>query len=246
MPTVALAQFFDTQFSVGSAPAAGYQLFTYVVGTSTKQATYTDSTGNSANENPIVLDSEGRCDLWLLTSANYKFRLCLPTESDPPTSSVKDWNGVGWASPTFEDLTVTDDVTVGGDLTVTGTATITSIVIGDWIYIKQPDQTATITTGTAKVSLPAMPACTILAVRAGLVTASSSGIPTFDINDDGVSIFDTAKLTIDANESTSLTAAASPTILNPTVASGSLLTIDIDVAGTGAKGWVILLNVRLT
>jgi len=242
MPTVALApvpthQFFDSN----GDPLTGGLLYTYVVGTTTPKATYTDATGNSANENPIELDSRGEASIFILTDANYKWVL-------KTAAGVTIWtrDNFGFANPTYEDANVTDDLVVGGDVTVTGTLTATSVVIGDWIYIKQPDQTATITTGTAKVSLPAMPACTILAVRAGLVTASSSGIPTFDINDDGVSIFDTAKLTIDANELTSLTAAASPTILNPTVASGSLLTMDIDVAGTGAKGWVILLNVRLT
>lgn len=248
MPTVALPPFFNHQFFDGNGdPASGYKVFTYAVGSATKQATYTDGTGNSANTNPVVLDSNGRAEIWFLTSANYKVRLCVPSASDPPTSSVKDWDLVGWASPTFEDLTVTDDATVGGDLTVSGVLTATGgINVGQWLCFAQADQTQTISTGTAKVSIPAFPACTVQAVRAGLVTASSSGIPTFDINDDGTSIFDTAKLTIDANELTSLTAAASPTILNPTIASGSLITIDIDVAGTGAKGWMILMKILWT
>ena len=248
MPTVALApcpkfQFFDSN----GDPASGYKLFTYVTGTATKKATYTDATGNSANTNPIVLDSRGECSCWFLTDANYKLRLCIPGETDPPSTSVWDVDNFGFAAPTFQTLAVTGNETVGGNLTVTGTVTAGSGVnVGQWISIAQNDQTATITTGTAKFTHRAWPACTVNYARAWVVTASSSGKPTFDINDDGVSIFDTTKLEIDANETSSVTAAASPTILNPTIANDSVITIDIDVAGTGAKGWGVMMNVTWT
>jgi len=242
MPTVQLApcpklQFFDSNGNC----ASGYKLFTYTTGTSTKKATYTDATGNSANTNPIVLDSRGECSCWFLTDANYKLVLGTDTESDPPISPVWTVDNFGYASLTLQTLTVSGAASVGGVLTATG-----GINVGDTIAVAQVDQTQTITTGTAKFSLPYMPACTINAVRAGVVTASSSGAVQFDINDDGTSIFDTAKLTIDANELTSYTAATAPTILNPTVAVNSLLTIDIDSAGTGAKGWVIQIDITRT
>lgn len=236
MPTVALCpvpklQFFDTN----GDPLSGGKVHTYVVGTTTNKATYTDATGNSANTNPIILDSRGECDAWLLTDANYKFVI-----KDSADVTIWTVDNFGYASLTVQTLTVSGAATVSGTLTAGG------INVGDTIGIAQTDQTQTLTTGAAKFSLPFMPACTINAVRAGLVTASSSGIVQFDINDDGTSIFSTAKLTIDANELTSYTAAASPTILNPTVAVNSLLTIDIDSAGTGAKGWVIQIDITRT
>jgi hypothetical protein len=84
-------------------------------------------------------------------------------------------------------------------------------------------------------------AFTLTAVRANLNTASSSGIPTVDINEAGVSILST-KLTIDANEKTSTTAATAAVISDTSLADDAEITFDIDVAGTGAKGlkvWLI-------
>lgn len=71
-------------------PYAGGLLFTYAAGSSTKQATYTDSTGNTANTNPIVLDSAGRTPygVWLTAGLNYKFVLALSTDTDPPSSPI--------------------------------------------------------------------------------------------------------------------------------------------------------------
>lgn len=97
------------------------------------------------------------------------------------------------------------------------------------------DETTAITTGTAKLTVRAPYAFTITAVRASLSTASSSGIPTVDINDGGTTILST-KLTIDANEKTSTTAATAAVISDSAFADDAEITFDIDVAGTGAKG----------
>jgi hypothetical protein len=97
------------------------------------------------------------------------------------------------------------------------------------------DETTAITTGTAKVTFRMPFAMTVTAVRASLSTASSSGTPTFDINEGGSSILGT-KLSIDANEKTSVTAASAATITDSALADDAEITIDIDTAGTGAKG----------
>ena len=55
-------------------PLVGGQLYTYIAGTTTLQATYTDSTAAAANTNPIILDSRGEADVWL-GGAIYKFVL---------------------------------------------------------------------------------------------------------------------------------------------------------------------------
>lgn len=67
-------QFFDANGN----PLAGGKLYTYAAGTTTPLATYTDSTGVSANTNPIILDSRGEASVWL-GSALYKFRLDTST-----------------------------------------------------------------------------------------------------------------------------------------------------------------------
>jgi hypothetical protein len=52
---------------INGIPANGAKVFTYAAGSSTKQNTYTDSGGGTANPNPIILDSRGEPpnDIWL-------------------------------------------------------------------------------------------------------------------------------------------------------------------------------------
>lgn len=70
-------------------PANGWLLFTYAAGTpATKQTTYVSSAGITQNTNPIVLDANGECDLWLTPDIGYKFVFAPPTDTDPPTNSI--------------------------------------------------------------------------------------------------------------------------------------------------------------
>ena len=66
--------YFDLQAGV-VVPAAGYFLDTFVSGTTTPQATYSDAAGTIANSNPIVLDSTGSATIYLTTALTYTFRL---------------------------------------------------------------------------------------------------------------------------------------------------------------------------
>jgi hypothetical protein len=54
------------------------------------------------------------------------------------------------------------------------------------------------------------------------------------------------KLTIDANEKTSTTAATAAVISDSTIADDAEITFDIDTAGTGAKGLIVSMQVRWT
>ena len=103
------------------------------------------------------------------------------------------------------------------------------------IAIAISDEETALTTGTAKVTFRMPFAMTLTAVRASLTTASTSGTPTFDINEGGATILST-KLSIDANEKTSTTAATAAVISDTALADDAEITIDIDTAGTGAKG----------
>jgi hypothetical protein len=76
---------------------------------------------------------------------------------------------------------------------------------------------------------------TVTAVRASVNGDSSSGTPTVDINDSGTTILST-KLTIDANEETSTTAAAAAVISDTALADDAEVTFDVDTAGTGTTG----------
>lgn len=55
-------------------PLASGMVYTYAAGTTTPLATYTDSTGSTANTNPVILDSRGEAEIWLGVAA-YKFKL---------------------------------------------------------------------------------------------------------------------------------------------------------------------------
>lgn len=98
------------------------------------------------------------------------------------------------------------------------------------------DETTAITTGTAKLTFRMPYAFKVVKVKASLTTASSSGLPTFDINESGTSILGASKLSIDATELTSETATTATSISDSTLADDAQITIDIDTAGTGAMG----------
>ena len=108
------------------------------------------------------------------------------------------------------------------------------------LIIAVGDELTAITTGTAKVTFRMPYAFTLTSVKASLTTVSSSGTPTIDINEGGTSILST-KLTIDASEKTSVTAATAAVISDPNLAADAEMTIDIDVAGTGAAGLKVTL-----
>ena len=94
---------------------------------------------------------------------------------------------------------------------------------------------------TQKANIRAPFAFTVTDVRASVFTVSSSGLPTFDVNKAGTSILST-KLTIDVSEKTSTTAATPYVFGGATAifADDDELSIDVDVAGTGATGGVVL------
>lgn len=78
-------------FDASGNPDLSYKLFAYVAGsTSTKQNTYTDSTGNVANPNPIILNALGQTPngFWWTSGQIYKIVLAPATDTDPPTNPI--------------------------------------------------------------------------------------------------------------------------------------------------------------
>lgn len=118
------------------------------------------------------------------------------------------------------------------------------------ILVTDPNGSA-ISTGDGKAyfTIPAkLNGMNLVAAHAAVTTVSSSGTPTIQIHN----VTDTAdmlstRITIDANEKTSYTAAAAPVINGSAddVATGDILRIDVDVAGTGTKGLMVLLTFQL-
>lgn len=113
--------------------------------------------------------------------------------------------------------------------------------------IELGDETSAITTGTAK-KIVRWPYKFRLehpeggsGARASLSVASSSGIVSVDINQDGASILSTV-LSIDESEKTSVTAGVPTVLANGVLEDDAEITFDIDSAGTGAAGlkiWLI-------
>lgn len=129
-PNVLIATQPKQQFflpGTGATPASGAKLFTYAAGTTTKQNTYTDSTGMVPSANPIILDSNGQCTYWLDETLMYKLTLAPSTDTDPPTSpywTVDQLNGPNSAaySTILAALAAANGATlVGGGIFVVST-----------------------------------------------------------------------------------------------------------------------------
>lgn len=135
---------------------------------------------------------------------------------------------------------VTADALAGSNL---GKAIVT-------LLVSDPAGSA-ITTGDGKAyyRIPAaMNGMNLVAVAAHITTVSSSGTPTIQIHNlTQAADMLTTRITIDASETDSSTAAAAAVIDtgNDDVAAGDMLRVDIDVAGTGAKGLIVQMEFQL-
>lgn len=98
------------------------------------------------------------------------------------------------------------------------------------------DETTALTAGTAKITFR-MPCAVVLdAVRGSTTLASTGGtLLTVDINEAGASILST-KLTFDASEKTTTTAATPAVISDANLADDAEMTVDIDAVGSTIAG----------
>jgi len=121
-------------FTAAGVPLVGGKVYTYAAGTSTPLATYQDSTGNVSNTNPIILDSRGECNLWLLPANAYKF--ILRDSADALIWTVDNINlGINFSNVIITGGSI-NGVTIGNiapgtavftDLTATGTVTFNGV-----------------------------------------------------------------------------------------------------------------------
>jgi hypothetical protein len=129
-------------------------------------------------------------------------------------------------------------------LPISGLASFVGLPVS--IQLACSDEGTALTTGTAKLTFRMPHAMTLTAVRASVGTAPTGSTLVVDINEGGDSILGT-KLSIDATEKTSTTAASAATITDATLADDAEITIDIDqigstIAGAGLK--VTLIGTR--
>lgn len=106
MPTVYPSTFGPTfQWENGAGePAVGDKVFFYIAGSNTKQNTYTESTGSTANPNPVVLNALGMPpdEVWFEQGLLYKVVWAPSTDTDPPTNPIRTWDNLsGIGDPSF-------------------------------------------------------------------------------------------------------------------------------------------------
>src|SRR4030095_14343980 len=77
-------------------PAVGDKVFFFQAGSNTKVNTYTDSTGNTANTNPVILNALGMPpnEVWWTSGQLYKVVWAPSTDTDPPTSPIRTWDNL--------------------------------------------------------------------------------------------------------------------------------------------------------
>ena len=121
----------------------------------------------------------------------------------------------------------------------------TTIYAQDWLVIAASDESTNLATGTNKVYFRMPYAGTLLAVRSSVNTAPTGSTLIVDINEAGTSLLST-KLSIDASEKTSTTAATAAVISDSALADDAEITIDIDQVGStiAGKGLKVYLKVR--
>ena len=163
---------------------------------------------------------------------------------------------------TAQDKTKLNGIATGAEVNVNADWTASS---GDAVILNKPatfpptltglpvelvvacsDETNNLTVGANKVTFRAPFAFTLTAVRASVNTAPTGSTLVVDINENGTSVLST-KLSIDANEKTSTTAASAAVISDSAIANDVEITIDIDqvgstIAGKGLK--IVLIGTR--
>jgi hypothetical protein len=155
-------------------PLVGGQLYTYIAGTTTLQATYTDSTAATANTNPIILDSRGEANVWL-GGAIYKFVLKDADDAliwtvdniSAPTAAV---------SPVLSGNVTIDSNTSSPALKITQTGTGPVLRVQD---SADPDVTPFIVDNSGNVGIgTATPVSALEIASPGVFTGAWAYLPT--------------------------------------------------------------------
>lgn len=107
----------------------------------------------------------------------------------------------------------------------------------DKIAIACSDETTDLTTGTGKAEFQIVDgAFTLTAIYATVSTAPTGSTIIVDVNLNGSTIMTTNKISIDASEKTSDTAATAPGLTTTALTENGVITVDIDQIGSSTAG----------
>lgn len=226
-----------TQFiGADGVPLVGGKVYTYAAGTTTPQVTYTDSSGSTANSNPIILDSRGEANIWL-GEATYKFKLL-------DANNVEIWTVDYISAPTTAVSPVlTGNVTISTDssgpaLKITQTGTGDVLRVQDSV---DPDITPFVINSAGLVGLGTVAPAEALDIdNDGKIQFSASGtartIISADASNSTIDVKDNRNFLVKTNGGTRITVsgAGATTLSNAlTVSSGgAAITGNSSVTGT--------------
>ena len=206
-------QFFDAN----GDPLVGGKLYSYIAGTTTPQATYTDESGSTTNTNPVILDSRGEASVWF-GAGTYKLALKTAADVDVWTvdnigsdisvadlaTGIQTWLG----TPTSANLraAMVDETGTGALVFANAPTLVTPAVdviteatpgVGvtiDGVLLKDSDVSAQDVTGSATVNAPV--------VNATGTSSSAGVVRLFEDTDNGTNYVELkAPATLAANRS---------------------------------------------
>lgn len=158
--------------NINGVPLAGGRVYTYLAGTTTLQATFTDSGTSSYNSNPVILDGRGEANIWL-GPIGYKMKL---TDSN----GVEIWTvdnitgTVSSVSPTFSGSVEINSDSVYPALKITQTGTGAVLRVQD---SEDPDSTPFIIDTDGNVGIGTGLPAEKLNVSNGTILISSAATP---------------------------------------------------------------------
>lgn len=96
-------------------PLASGKVYTYINNTTTNQTTYSDADGQSANANPVILDSSGAATIFLDPTLTYTFKI-----DDSSDNTIATVNDIAVSESTTTSLSDLDaDIDLNGNAFVT-------------------------------------------------------------------------------------------------------------------------------
>lgn len=156
---IAYPKFRATDSTTGLALVGG-KVYTYIAGTSTPKATYTDSTLVTPNTNPTILDARGEADIW----PNGSYKVILKDSLDNTIWTVDNITDF----TTFTgNLSITGNITASGNLTIGGNTALGDAQ-GDTLSISG----SVIKNSSGNYTFPAPSSGTLMTFQ-GITTADS-------------------------------------------------------------------------